>query len=56
MKFVELFVVIWITVVGGGTLIGSFFCWLADKRSDAEIKKHDKEVARKMREKYSQIY
>lgn len=32
-----------------GGLIGSFFCWLGEKRADREIQKHDAEVREKMR-------
>lgn len=52
MKFVEIFVVLFVVVVGGGTSLGLFFDWLGEKKADAEIRKHDKEVAHKIREKY----
>jgi len=51
MKIIELFILLFVAIVGGGTLIGSFFDWLGEKRANAEIKRHDREVAQKMRKK-----
>ena len=51
MKIIGLFVVLLIVIVGGGTLVGSFFNWLGEHNAKRDIRKHDEEVARKMREK-----
>lgn len=49
MEKVGLFIVLLATCVILGTLIGSFFDWLSERNSDREIKKHDAEVAAKMK-------
>lgn len=51
MKVIELAVVFIVVVVGGGTLIGSFFNWLGEHNAKRDIRKHDEETARKTREK-----
>lgn len=52
MEEIKVFVILLIVIVGGGALIGAFFDWLSEKRAIADIKKHDAEVARKIRAKY----
>ncbi len=51
MEVIGLAIVLIIVVVGGGTLVGSFFNWLGEHNAKREIRKHDEEVARKMRER-----
>lgn len=40
-----------VLAVGGGSLLGAYIDWLSEKRADAEIKKHDSEVAQKCAKK-----
>lgn len=49
MEVIGLFVVLLVVSVGGGTLVGSFFNWLGEHNAERDIRKHDEEVARKMR-------
>jgi hypothetical protein len=53
MNAIEFLVIFVVVAVGGGSLLGAYIDWRSEKKADAEIKKHDAEVARKMREKNS---
>ena len=54
MEAIKIGVIILAASVCGGFIIGSFFNWLGERNAKREIKKHDEEVARKMRRKYHQ--
>ena len=49
MESVILLVIGFLVASAVGVFIGAFVDWISEKRADAAIKKHDREVARKMR-------